>query len=67
MTGRLAAGAVRLLISNAGVGGYALLTDVASDEVDRLPTLNAVAPIQRARAALPGMLAAGEGAVVTVA
>ncbi|MEX3100888.1 MULTISPECIES: SDR family oxidoreductase [unclassified Streptomyces] len=34
---------------------------------DRLLTLNAVAPVQLARAALPGMLAAGEGAVVTVA
>ncbi|MGJ5893846.1 hypothetical protein DF268_06400 [Streptomyces sp. V2] len=35
--------------------------------VDRLLTLNAVAPVQLARVALPGMLAAGEGAVVTVA
>lgn len=67
MTGRLAAGDVRLLISNAGVGGYAPLTDVNPDEVDRLLTLNAVAPIQLARAALPGMLTADEGAVVTVA
>ncbi|GAB2966896.1 SDR family NAD(P)-dependent oxidoreductase [Streptomyces pseudoechinosporeus] len=67
VTGRLAAGDVRLLISNAGVGGYAPLTDVAPDEVNRLLTLNAVAPIQLARAALPGMLAADEGAVVTVA
>ncbi|MET9817445.1 SDR family NAD(P)-dependent oxidoreductase [Streptomyces sp. NPDC006355] len=67
VTGRLAAGDVRLLISNAGVGGYAPLTDVAPDEIDRLLTLNAVAPIQLARAALPGMLAADEGTVVTIA
>jgi uncharacterized protein len=67
VTGRLAAGDVRLLISNAGVGGYAPLTDVPPDEVDRLLTLNAVTPIQLVRAALPGMLSAGEGAVVTVA
>ncbi|MER5209138.1 SDR family NAD(P)-dependent oxidoreductase [Streptomyces sp. NPDC002838] len=46
VTGRLATGDVRLLISNAGAGGYAPLTDVAPDEVDRLLTLNAVAPIQ---------------------
>jgi short-subunit dehydrogenase len=67
VTGRLATGDVRLLISNAGAGGYAPLTDVAPDEVDRLLTLNSLAPIQLARAALPGMLAADEGAVVTVA
>ncbi|MET8982785.1 SDR family NAD(P)-dependent oxidoreductase [Streptomyces sp. NPDC004539] len=67
VTTRLAAGDVRLLISNAGAGGYAPLVDVAPDEVDRLLTLNALAPVQLARAALPGMLAAGEGSVVTVA
>jgi hypothetical protein len=67
VTGRLTAGDVRLLISNAGVGGYAPLADVTPDEVDRLLTLNAVTPIQLVRAALPGMLAADEGAVVTVA
>ncbi|WP_416974077.1 SDR family NAD(P)-dependent oxidoreductase [Streptomyces sp. 4F14] len=67
VTCRLAAGDIRLLISNAGAGGYAPLTDVAPAEVDRLLTLNAVAPIRLARAALPGMLAANEGAVVTVA
>ncbi|CAM5585215.1 SDR family NAD(P)-dependent oxidoreductase [Streptomyces aurantiogriseus] len=67
VTKRLAAGDVRLLISNAGAGGYAPLVDVAPDEIDRLLTLNAVAPVQLARAALPGMLAADDGAVVTVA
>ncbi|UUU28990.1 SDR family NAD(P)-dependent oxidoreductase [Streptomyces sp. CA-210063] len=67
VTDRLAAGDVRMLISNAGAGGYAPLTDVDPAEIDRLLTLNAVAPIQLVRAALPGMLAAGEGAVVTVA
>ncbi|MEV0151386.1 MULTISPECIES: SDR family NAD(P)-dependent oxidoreductase [unclassified Nonomuraea] len=65
--GRLAAGDVGMLISNAGAGGYAPLADVDAAEADRLLTLNAVAPVQLARAALPGMLAAGEGAIVTVA
>ncbi|MGC7101036.1 SDR family NAD(P)-dependent oxidoreductase [Amycolatopsis lurida] len=59
---RLATGDVRLLISNAGAGGFARLADV-----DRLLTLNAVAPARLAHAALPGMLAANEGAIVTVA
>jgi uncharacterized protein len=67
VTGRLAAGDVRLLISNAGVGGYAPLTEVDPAEVGRLLTLNAVAPVQLVRAALPGMVAADEGAVITVA
>ncbi|MEU5645227.1 SDR family NAD(P)-dependent oxidoreductase [Streptomyces milbemycinicus] len=67
VTGRLAAGDVRMLISNAGAGGYAPLIDVDPDDIHNLLTLNAVAPIQLVRAALPGMLAAGEGTVVTVA
>ncbi|WP_241267543.1 SDR family NAD(P)-dependent oxidoreductase [Streptomyces scabichelini] len=64
---RLAAGDVRMLISNAGAGGYAPLIDVDPADIEPLLTLNAVAPIQLVRAALPGMLAAGEGTVVTVA
>ncbi|WP_171107692.1 SDR family NAD(P)-dependent oxidoreductase [Streptomyces sp. Z423-1] len=64
---RIAAGDVRLLISNAGNGGYAPLADVVPEQIDRLLTLNGVASIQLARAALPGMLTAGEGAIVTVA
>ena len=67
VTDRLAAGDVRMLISNAGAGGYAPLVDVDPADIDRLLTLNAVAPVQLVRAALPGMLAAGEGAIVTVA
>jgi short-subunit dehydrogenase len=64
---RLAAGDVRLLVSNAGAGGYAPLVDVDPGDIDRLLTLNAVAPVQLVRAALPGMLSAGEGAIITVA
>ncbi|WP_406276394.1 SDR family NAD(P)-dependent oxidoreductase [Nocardia sp. NBC_00881] len=67
VTDRLAAGDVRRLISNAGAGGYAPLTQVDPAAVDRSLTLNAVSPIQLVRAALPGMLAAGEGTLITVA
>ncbi|TDU05946.1 hypothetical protein EDD99_4487 [Streptomyces sp. 846.5] len=67
VTDRLAAGDVRMLISNAGAGGYAPLTDVDPADIDGLLTLNAVAPVQLVRAALPGMLAAQEGSIVTVA
>ncbi|MFI6932834.1 SDR family NAD(P)-dependent oxidoreductase [Streptomyces sp. NPDC050287] len=67
VTDRLAAGDVRMLISNAGAGGYAPLADVESADIDGLLTLNAVAPVRLVHAALPGMLAAGEGTIVTVA
>jgi short-subunit dehydrogenase len=64
---RLAVGDVRLLINNAGVGGYGPLAEIEPLELGRLLVLNAMAPAQLIRAALPGMLAAGEGAIVTVA
>ncbi|MER5374433.1 SDR family NAD(P)-dependent oxidoreductase [Streptomyces sp. NPDC002553] len=67
VTDRLSAGDVRLLVNNAGAGGYAPLVDVEPADIDRLFTLNAVAPVQLVRAALPAMLEAGEGAIINVA
>jgi short-subunit dehydrogenase len=67
VTDRLVAGDVRMLISNAGAGGYAPLADVKSADIDGLLTLNAVAPVRLVHAALPAMLAAGQGTIVTVA
>jgi short-subunit dehydrogenase len=67
VTKRLAADDVRLLISNAGAGGYGPLADTDPDGIEPLFTLNALASIQLVRAALPGMLASGEGSIVTVA
>lgn len=64
VTSRLAAGDVRFLISNAGVGGYTPLADVDPADVDRLLTLNAVAPSELVRAALPWILAAAKAASV---
>lgn len=58
MRDRLSAGAVRLLIDHAGVGGSAALIDVESAETDGPFTLNAEAHVQLAGAAPPGMLAA---------
>ncbi|MCX4554695.1 SDR family NAD(P)-dependent oxidoreductase [Streptomyces phaeochromogenes] len=67
VTERLSAGDVRHLISNAGVGGYARLIDVEQAEIDDLLTLNVEAHVQLVRAALPGMFAADDGTIVTVA
>ncbi|MEU9343879.1 SDR family NAD(P)-dependent oxidoreductase [Streptomyces sp. NPDC048278] len=66
VSGRLAAGDVRLLIANAGAGAFSRLADTEPSDIDRLLTLNGTAPVHLARAALPGMLAAGEGTVITV-
>lgn len=67
VTDRLGAGDVRLLVNNAGAGGYGPFAQVDPSEVDRLLRLNGTAPIHLARAALPGMLAAGQGRIVNVA
>lgn len=67
VTDRLALGDIRFLVSSAGTCGYARLVDLDPSRVARLLMLDAVAPVQLVRAALPGMLAANEGTVVTVA
>ncbi|WP_416979653.1 SDR family NAD(P)-dependent oxidoreductase [Streptomyces sp. T028] len=64
---RAAVGDIRLLICNAGAAGYTRLTEIDPDEIDRMLRLNAVAPVQLVRAALPGMLDADEGTVITIA
>lgn len=64
---RLDFGDIQMLVSNAGDGGYSPLTDVEAADIQSLLTLNAVAPVRLVRAALPGMLASGEGAIITVA
>ena len=64
---RLAAGDIRLLVNNAGAGGYGPFAQVDPSEVDQLLRLNGTAPIHLARAALPGMLEAGQGQIVNVA
>ncbi|WP_167529694.1 SDR family NAD(P)-dependent oxidoreductase [Streptomyces spinoverrucosus] len=66
-TDRLAAGDVRLLISNAGAGGCAELANVDPSEADRVLTRNALASVQFVRAALPGMPAADDGTTIAVA
>ncbi|NMH98757.1 SDR family NAD(P)-dependent oxidoreductase [Pseudonocardia acidicola] len=64
---RAARGDLRLLISNAGAGGYAPLRDVAAADLDRLWRLNATAPVTLTHAVLPSLLDKGEGGIVTVA
>jgi short-subunit dehydrogenase len=66
-TARAAAGDLKLVVANAGAAGYARLSDVTADDLDGLWRLNATAPISLAHAALPALLAAGDGGIATVA
>lgn len=59
-------GDVDLLVNNAGFGISARLVDVDPAQVDGMIRLNVLALARLTRAALPGMVARGHGAVVNV-
>jgi short-subunit dehydrogenase len=58
---------VALLVNNAGINGYGPFAEVDPDLVRRVLAVNVGAPTTLTRAALPGMLERGRGAVVNVA
>ena len=60
------AGAVDVLVANAALPASGRLEDFDADEIDRSIDVNLRAPIQLARALLPGMLERGRGHVVLV-
>jgi short-subunit dehydrogenase len=60
------AGAVDVLVANAGLPGTGRVDDFAPDEIDRALDVNLRAPIQLTRALLPGMLERRRGHVVLV-
>jgi short-subunit dehydrogenase len=62
-----AAGAVDLLVNNAGLGWAGRFAEMGGAEIERLVRVNLVAPTLLSRALLPGMLARGRGHVVNVA
>lgn len=64
---RAARGDLRLLVSNAGVGGYGPFSELSSADLGGLWRLNATTPVTLAHAALPSMLERGQGGIVTVA
>lgn len=59
-------GDVDILIANAGVPATGELDSFSEDEIDRIVTANLTAPIQLARAVVPGMKQRGRGHVVVV-
>ncbi len=56
-----------LLINNAGFPGYMPFIELDPDRAEELIRLHVVATTRLARAALPGMVARGRGAIVNVA
>ncbi|HEX8437180.1 SDR family NAD(P)-dependent oxidoreductase [Archangium sp.] len=56
-----------LLINNAGIGGYGPFAEADPALLEQLVRLHILAPMLATRAALPGMLARGRGAVINVA
>ncbi|RKG60376.1 SDR family NAD(P)-dependent oxidoreductase [Corallococcus sp. AB011P] len=67
VAGRAAGDDLTLLINNAGVGGYGPFAQVEPAALEGLANLHMMAPMLATRAALPGMLARGKGAVINVA
>jgi short-subunit dehydrogenase len=64
---RVAADDVTMLVNNAGINGYGPFHQADPDLLAKVVTLNVTAPTLLARAAVPGMLARGRGALVNVA
>jgi short-subunit dehydrogenase len=65
--GHVAEDDVALLVNNAGINGYGHFEEVDPALAHQVLAVNVVAPTLLSRAALPGMLARGRGAVVNVA
>jgi uncharacterized protein len=63
---RAAADDLTMLVNNAGIAGYAPFIHADPALLERLVTLNALAPTLLARAAAPHLRAQGHGAIVNV-
>jgi uncharacterized protein len=55
-----------MLVNNAGVAHYMPLADLAADKAAELVHVKVAAPTMLTRAAVPGMLARGQGVVINV-
>lgn len=56
-----------LLVNNAALAHYMRFEDLPAERAQELIDLNVLAPVLLTRAALPGMVARGDGAVINVA
>jgi short-subunit dehydrogenase len=64
---RVAAEDVTLLVNNAGINGYGSFGEADAELLSKVITLNVTVPTALTRAAVPGMLDRGRGAVINVA
>jgi short-subunit dehydrogenase len=60
------AGAIDVLVANAALPAAGRLDSFTAEEIDRALDVNLRAPVQLARALLPGMLARGAGHIVLI-
>jgi short-subunit dehydrogenase len=60
------AGSVDVLVANAGLGGTGRLAVFDAEEIDEVLDVNLRAPLQLARALVPGMVERGAGHVVLI-
>lgn len=67
VAGHVAGEDVALLVNNAGINGYGPFAEIDPALLQRVLAVNVAAPTALCRAALPGMLERGRGAVVNVA
>jgi uncharacterized protein len=58
--------ALDILVNNAGFGGYMPFVELDPDKAEELINLKVLAITRLTRAALPGMLARGRGAIINV-
>ena len=56
-----------LLVNNAGFSGYGPFAEIEAEVLRRVVAIHVTTPVTLVRAALPGMIARGSGAVVNVA
>lgn len=58
--------ALTMLVNNAGLGTTGRFTEIDADRLEREIRLNVIALVRLTRAALPGMIRRGDGAVVNI-
>lgn len=63
---KIAGDAPDLLVNNAGFGGYAPFAELDPDRAEELIRLQVTAVTRLTRAALPGMISRGSGAIINV-
>jgi short-subunit dehydrogenase len=63
---RCAAEALTMLVNNAGVAHYMPFAELPAGKADELLHVKAIAPTMLARAAVPGMVARGEGTIINM-